>query len=101
MERLGGLVNQLSHRLSQHDGKISSLEKSNHYIMSYLGKVDDRIDSLKSDWEETRDTIGRLQTEIRTLKRGCDKSSDYGDERVAKAGNKITAPKRSKRARLA
>ena len=56
IKRLGNLINQLSYRLSQLDRKISSLKKSNHYIMIYLGKVDDQINSLKSNWEETRDT---------------------------------------------
>ena len=60
MERLGSLVNQLSYRLSQLDGKVSSLEKSDRYIMSHLGKVDDRIDSLRSDWKETRNIIRRF-----------------------------------------
>jgi hypothetical protein len=68
--------------------------------MSYLGEVDDWIDSLRSDREETRDTIGRFQNEIHTLKRVSDETSDYGDERVAKARNKITVSKR-KMARLA
>jgi len=68
--------------------------------MSYLGKVDDRIDSLRSDRKETRDTIRRFQNEIHTLKRGSDETSDYGDEWVVKTGNKIMASKR-KRARLA
>jgi len=99
MERLGSLVNQLSYRLSQLDRKVSSLEKSDRYIIGHLGKVDDRIDSLRSDWEETEDIIGRFQNEIHTLKRGSDETSDYGGKRVAKAGNKITASKR-KRARL-
>ena len=62
--------------------------------MSHLGKVNDRIDSLRSDWKETRDTIGRFQNEIHTLKRGSDETLNYGDERVA-----ITVSKR-KRARL-
>jgi len=100
MERLGSLVNQLSCKLSQLDGKVSSLEESNRYIMRHLGKVDDRIDSLRSDWKETRNIIRRFQNEIHTLKRGSDETSDYEDERVAKARNKITAFRR-KRARLA
>ena len=59
--------------------------------MRHLGKVDDRIDNLRSDWEETRDTIKRFQNEIHTLKRGSDETLDYKDKRVVKAGNKITA----------
>ena len=51
--------------------------------MSHLGKVDDRIDSLRGDWKKTRDTIGRFQNEIHTLKRGSDETLNYGDERVA------------------
>ena len=98
MERLGSLVNQLSYRLSQLEGKVSSLENSDRYIMSHLGRVDDRIDSLRSDREKIRDTIGRFQNEIHTLKRGGDETSDYGDERVAKARNKITAFKRRRHA---
>ena len=87
VERLGSSVNQLSCRLSQLDGKISSLETSDRYIMSHLGKLDDRVDSLRSEKIQIRYTIEEVRNEVHNLKKGIDETSEY-DERVKKAGSK-------------
>ena len=67
--------------------------------MSYLRRVDNQINSLKSNQEKIKDTIGQFQNKIYTLKRGSNKTLDYGDKWVVKAKNKIIVFKR-KRARL-
>ncbi|KAK7177856.1 hypothetical protein PSPO01_16099 [Paraphaeosphaeria sporulosa] len=38
--------------------------------MSHLGKLDDRIDELRSECDENMVTIRKLQDEVNRLKRG-------------------------------
>ncbi|KAF2179150.1 hypothetical protein K469DRAFT_695047 [Zopfia rhizophila CBS 207.26] len=98
MERMSALVTQLSCKLAQQDTRISTCEKNDRYTMSHLGEIDDQLNSLGSDLEETKDIIQRVQKEIRSVKRGRD-GTDEEDE-WGKAENAATAPKR-KRARFA
>ena len=63
--------------------------------MRHLGKVNNQINSLRSNQEEIEDTIRRFQNEIHTLKRDSNETLDYGDKRVIKARNKISKRKRA------
>ncbi|KAL5396601.1 hypothetical protein PMIN03_012953 [Paraphaeosphaeria minitans] len=50
--------------------KVDDAGKRDRYIMSHLGKLDDRIDELRSECDENMDTIRKLQDEVNRLKRG-------------------------------
>ncbi|KAF2174604.1 hypothetical protein K469DRAFT_687145 [Zopfia rhizophila CBS 207.26] len=57
MERMSTLATQLSYKLTQQDTRISGCEKNDRYIISYLGEIDDQLDSLGSGLKETKDII--------------------------------------------
>ena len=60
IKNLGGLVNQLSYRVFQLKGKVNSLKNSNFYVISYIGKLNDRVNSLRSNNVKIRDIIQEL-----------------------------------------
>ncbi|KAF2177372.1 hypothetical protein K469DRAFT_755164 [Zopfia rhizophila CBS 207.26] len=91
---MNGLVDQLRQELAQHGERISILEKYNSYIMRHLGEVDDRLDSVEGNMEETENITRRVKAETRSGKRGRDKI-DQGDEQ-GKAKNTIRRSKRKK-----
>ena len=69
-------------------------------MMSQLGKLNDRMDTLRSEKVQMGYAIEEVQKEVHNLKKGIDETLEYEDEQIEKAGSKITASKR-KRARLA
>ena len=87
MERMSALVDGLSRELAQQDARFSGLEYKIGYIMSHLGEIDDRLDSLG------------IKKEVLSAKRERNEDEDEDedeDELAQTARDTVTATKRKK-----
>ena len=88
-------IDELACKLTRLAGEVDGLKKGELYTAGHLGKIDDRVDDLRCEKDETIESVKRIDDDILAPKRSRDESLEYVDEEVQKLRSEVEiGPKR-------